>query len=80
LATFRQLVLHQQREFRFFKFVEPVVPRYLFQTVGPGISREVETDDADVISAFGALDGGRFSSACFCPFADLIVVGQHSAA
>ncbi len=78
LPTACKLVLNQQRQFAFIKFLEPLVPIDVLERLLAGISGEVEADHADVIVAASTAHARGSGIALFRPAANLIVIRENS--
>ena len=77
LSTGRRFLI-QQCQAALVKFVEPVIPRDLFQRALAAVTRKVDAQNADISIASGVPHARRTSSALLRPLADLIMIDSRS--
>jgi hypothetical protein len=71
-------ILHKKSEPVVFEFIEPFVPRNLFEGIAAAVSREIQTNDARIVAAFCRAHGSRSCVAFLRPATDLITISQSS--
>jgi hypothetical protein len=70
------LVLHDQCQVIVVEFLEPLVPRDLFERISAAVARKIEANHSDVIAASSVADACRPCAAFFGPASDFVVIGK----